>query len=51
MRTELVERGNEHALDRAEGTRRSWLGGREISQRRCLLHAAGFNPGLLMRAP
>ncbi len=49
QRTELVERSFEHTLDRAGGMRRVWLRGREIIQKRYLLHVAGFNLGLLMR--
>lgn len=49
-RTELVERSFEHTLDRTGGMRRVWLRGRENIQKRYLLHVAGFNLGLLMRA-
>jgi len=50
QRTELVERSFEHILDRCGGMRRVWLRGRENVQKRYLLHVAGFNLGLLIRA-
>src|SRR5580693_1909509 len=48
-RGELVERAFAHILDRG-GMRRAWLRGRENIHKRYLIHVAGFNLGLLMRA-
>lgn len=48
-RGELVERSFAHILDRG-GMRRVWLRGRENVQKRYLIHVAGFNLGVLMRA-
>jgi transposase len=48
-RGELVERSFAHALDRG-GMRRAWLRGRENIAKRYLIHVAGFNLGVLMRA-
>jgi len=48
LRTEVVERSFEHTLDRG-GMRRVWLRGLENVQKRYLIHAAGYNLGLLMR--
>src|SRR5271157_3439803 len=48
-RGELVERSFAHVLDRG-GMRRAWLRGRENVHKRYLIHVAGFNLGLLMRA-
>ena len=45
----LVERSFAHILDRG-GMRRAWLRGRENVHKRYLIHVAGFNLGLLMRA-
>jgi transposase len=39
----------QHHLDRG-GMRRAWLRGRENIHKRYLIHVAGFNLGLLMRA-
>jgi len=50
QRTEVVERSFEHTLDRCGGMRRVWLRGRVNVQKRYLIHVAGFNLGLLMRA-
>ena len=49
-RGELVERSFAHILDRG-GMRRAWLRGRENIHKRYLIHVAGFNLGVLMRAP
>ena len=49
LRAERVERGFAHSLDRG-GLRRAWLRGRENVQKRYLLHVAGYNLGLVMRA-
>jgi len=38
-----------HVLDRG-GIRRAWLRGRENVHKRYLIHVAGFNLGVLMRA-
>ena len=46
---ELVERSFAHVLDRG-GMRRAWLRGRENLHKRYLIHVAGFNLGVLMRA-
>jgi transposase len=48
-RGELVERSFAHILDR-RGMRRAWLRGRENIHKRYLIHVAGFNLGVLMRA-
>ena len=48
-RGELVERSFAHILDRG-GMRRAWLRGRENLHKRYLIHVAGFNLGVLMRA-
>ena len=48
-RGELVERSFAHVLDRG-GMRRAWLRGRENIHKRYLIHVAGFNLGVLMRA-
>lgn len=42
-------RSFERTLERSGGIRRVCLRGREILQKRYLLHAAGFTLGLLMR--
>jgi len=48
-RGELVERSFAHVLDRG-GMCRAWLRGRENVHKRYLIHVAGFNLGVLMRA-
>jgi transposase len=48
-RGEMVERSFAHVLDRG-GMRRVWLRGRENVHKRYLVHVAGFNLGVLMRA-
>lgn len=48
-RSEMVERSFAHVLDRG-GMRRVWLRGRENVHKRYLIHVAGFNLGVLMRA-
>ncbi len=48
-RGEMVERSFAHVLDR-RGMRRAWLRGRENVHKRYLIHVAGFNLGILMRA-
>ena len=48
-RGEMVERSFAHILDRG-GMRRVWLRGRENVHKRYLIHVAGFNLGILMRA-
>ena len=48
-RGEIVERSFAHVLDRG-GMRRTWLRGRENIHKRYLIHVAGFNLGILMRA-
>ena len=48
-RGERVERSFAHILDRG-GMRRAWLRGRENVRKRYLIHVAGFNLGILMRA-
>ncbi|MEP9356136.1 transposase [Xanthobacter sp. KR7-65] len=48
-RGEMVERSFAHVLDRG-GMRRAWLRGRENVHKRYLIHVAGFNIGILMRA-
>lgn len=45
----MVERSFAHVLDRG-GMRRAWLHGRENVHKRYLIHVAGFNLGVLMRA-
>ena len=45
----MVERSFAHVLDRG-GMRRAWLRGRENVHKRYLIHVAGFNLGILMRA-
>ena len=49
LRAEIVERCFAHNLDRG-GMRRTWLRGRENVHKRYLLHVAGHNLSLLMRA-
>jgi transposase len=49
LRAERVERSFEHTLDRG-GLRGTSLRGRENLQKRYLVHVAGFNLGLVMRA-
>jgi transposase len=49
LRAERVERGFEHTLDRG-GLRRTWLRGRENVRKRYLVHVAGYNLGLILRA-
>ena len=49
LRAGLVERGFALILDRG-GMRRVWLRGRENVQKRYLIHVAGYNLGVLMRA-
>jgi transposase len=48
-RGEMVERSFAHVLERG-GMRRTWLRGRENVHKRYLVHVAGFNLGILMRA-
>jgi len=48
-RGEMVERSFAHVLERG-GMRRAWLRGRENIHKRYLIHVAGFNLGVLMRA-
>jgi hypothetical protein len=48
-RGEIVVRSFAHALDRG-GMRRAWLRGRQNVDKRYLIHVAGFNLGILMRA-
>jgi len=48
-RGEMVERSFAHVLERG-GMRRTWLRGRENVHRRYLVHVAGYNLGVLMRA-
>jgi len=48
-RGELVERSFAHILDLG-GMRRAWLRGRENIHKRYLIHVAGFNLSVLMRA-
>ncbi len=48
-RGEMVERSFAHILERG-GMRRAWLRGRENVHKRYLIHVAGFNLGVLMRA-
>jgi transposase len=49
LRAERVERSFEHTLDRG-GMRRAHLRGRENVQKRYLVHVAGYNLGLILRA-
>ena len=48
-RGEIVERSFAHVLERG-GMRRTWLRGRQNVHKRYLVHTAGYNLGLLMRA-
>jgi len=48
-RGEMVERSFAHVLERG-GMRRTWLRGLENVHKRYLVHVAGFNLGILMRA-
>lgn len=48
LRAEIVERSFALVLDRG-GMRRTWLRGRENIHKRCLIHVAGYNLGLIMR--
>ena len=48
-RGEVVERSFAHVLERG-GMRRTWLRGRENIHKRYLVHVAGYNLGVLMRA-
>lgn len=48
-RGEMVERSFAHVLDRG-GMRRAWLRGRDNLRERYLIHVAGCNLGVLMRA-
>lgn len=48
-RGEMVKRSFAHLLGRG-GMRRAWLRGRENVHKRYLIHVAGFNLGILMRA-
>ena len=48
-RGEVVERSFAHVLERG-GMRRTWLHGRENVHKRYLVHIAGYNLGILMRA-
>jgi transposase len=48
-RGEVVERSFAHVLERG-GMRRTWLRGRENVRNRYLVHVAGHNLGILMRA-
>ena len=48
-RGEIVERSFAHVLDRG-GMRRAWLRGRKNVHKRYLIHVAGYNLGILMRA-
>jgi len=45
----MVERSFAHVLERG-GTRRTWLRGRENVHKRYLVHIAGYNLGVSMRA-
>ena len=49
LRAVLCERAFAHVLDRG-GMRRTWLRGRDNVAKRYLIHVAGHNLGLLMRA-
>ena len=48
-RGEVVERSFAHTLERG-GMRRTWLRGRQNVHKRYLVHVAGYNLGILMRA-
>ena len=48
-RGEVVERSFAHVLERG-GMRRTWLRGRQNVHKRYLVHVAGYNLGILMRA-
>ena len=48
-RGEVVERSFAHVLER-RGMRRTWLRGRQNVHKRYLVHVAGYNLGILMRA-
>jgi transposase len=48
-RGEIVERSFAHVLERG-GMRRTWLRGRENVHKCYLVHVAGYNLGVLMRA-
>ena len=48
-RGEMVERSFAHVLERG-GMRRTWFRGRENVHERYLVHLAGYNLGVLMRA-
>ena len=48
-RGEVVERSFAHVLERG-GMRRTWLRGRENVHKHYLVHVAGYNLGILMRA-
>ena len=48
-RGEIVERSFAHVSERG-GMRRTWLRGRENVHKRYLVHVAGYNLGILMRA-
>lgn len=48
-RGEIVERSFAHVLERG-GMRRTWLRGRQNVHKRYLVHVAGYNLGILMRA-
>jgi transposase len=48
-RSESVERSFAHVLERG-GMRRTWLRGRENVHKRFVVHVAGYNLGILMRA-
>ena len=48
-RGEIVERSFAHVLERG-GMRRTWLRSRENVHKRYLVHVAGYNLGVLMRA-
>jgi hypothetical protein len=48
-RGETVERSFAHVLERG-GMRRTWLRGRQNVHKRYLVHDAGYNLGILMRA-
>ncbi len=49
VRGEWVERSFAHCLDRG-GMRRSFLRGMENIEKRYIIHVAGFNLGILLRA-
>ena len=48
-RGEVVERSFAHTLERG-GMRRTWLRGHQNVHKRYLVHVAGYNLGILMRA-